>query len=279
MAGDPAVMPKGVERPTVEEFYHQYWGKVGGVGRLRRTFSLFASMRGMLAIQVKNLYPGVGGAELAWRTAKRMYTSNAATQKLLDRVEPTNMFTDDFPETIERLLPILIELKLRFHFTGGIAASYYGDPRFTQDLDLVIDLANDRPETKALLNRLSSGYFIDLPIARDAIERKGLFQAIDELSMIRIDFHVGEKISGELVRGTLREVAPGLMAPLVSKEDAILSKLLWIQMGSQKSRQDVLEMLKRDEDLDRVSLQKHVTALGLQDLLAEIEEEGQRLLH
>jgi hypothetical protein len=92
--------------------------------------------------------------------------------------------------------------------------------------------------------------------------------------MIRIDFHVGEKISGDLVRGTLREVAPGLMAPLVSKEDAILSKLLWIQMGSQKSRQDVLEMLKRDEDLDRVSLQKNVTALGLQDLLVEIEEEG-----
>jgi hypothetical protein len=69
------------------------------------------------------------------------------------------------------------------------------------------------------------------------------------------------------------------MAPLVSKEDAILSKLLWIQMGSQKSRQDVLEMLKRDEDLDRVSLQNHVTALGLQDLLAEIEEEGHKLLH
>ena len=28
--------------PTVEEVYHQAWGKVGGVGRLRRTFSLFA---------------------------------------------------------------------------------------------------------------------------------------------------------------------------------------------------------------------------------------------
>ena len=25
--------------PTVEEAYHQAWGKVGGVGRLRRTFS------------------------------------------------------------------------------------------------------------------------------------------------------------------------------------------------------------------------------------------------
>jgi hypothetical protein len=197
MAGGPSVMPKGVERPTVEEFYHQYWGKVGGVGRLRRTFSLFVSIRKMLELQVKNQNPGLTEAELTWRTAKRMYGSNAATQRLLDRVRSTNMTADDLPETIERLLPILIELGLRFHFTGGIAAAYYGDPRFTQDIDLVIDLFNDRPETYRLLNRLSSGYFIDLPTAKDAIERGSLFQAVDELSMVKIDFHVGEKISDE----------------------------------------------------------------------------------
>ena len=51
----------------------------------------------------------------------------------------------------------------------------------------------------------------------DAIERHGLFQAIDEQSMIKIDFHVGEKIPGELQRGTRREIAPGLFAPLVAR--------------------------------------------------------------
>jgi Nucleotidyl transferase AbiEii toxin, Type IV TA system len=256
--------------PTVEEVYHEAWGKVGGVGRLRRTFSLFVSIRQMLELQVKNKNPGLTGAELALRTAKRMYSSNAATQRLLDRMEQTNMTTDDFPETIGRLLPILIELGLKFHFTGGIAASYYGDPRFTQDLDLVIDLSNDRPETKMLLNRLSSGYFIHEQAVLDAIERNGLFQAIDEASMVKIDFHVGEKIPGELKRSTIREVSPGLMAPLVSKEDAILSKLLWIQQGSGKSRHDVIEMLKRDEDLDRAVLEQRAASLGLQHLLAEI---------
>jgi hypothetical protein len=48
MAIDPSLMPRGIERPTVEDIYHQYWGKVGGVGRLRRTFSLVAGMRQML---------------------------------------------------------------------------------------------------------------------------------------------------------------------------------------------------------------------------------------
>jgi Nucleotidyl transferase AbiEii toxin, Type IV TA system len=259
--------------PTVEEVYHQAWGKVGGVGRLRRTFSLFVFMRQMLELQVKNKNPGISGAELTWRTAKRMYFSSATTRQLLDRVGITSMATDDFPETIERILPILNELGVRFHLTGAIAASYYGDPRFTQDLDLVIDLVNDRPETSLLLNRLSSGYFIDLPAAIDVIEHRSLFQAIDERSMVKIDFHVGEKISGELDRATRREVVPGIMAPLVSKEDAILSKLLWIQQGRGKSRHDVIEMLKRDEDLDRGCLRDRAATLGLSELLAEFENE------
>ena len=210
---------------------------------------------------------------LAVRTARRMYSPDSATQRLLDRTEESPMIPDDFPETIERLLPILVELGLKFHFTGGVAASYYGDPRFTQDLDLVIDLALHRPETDALLNRLSSGYLIDLPTARDAIARKSLFQAIDERSMIKIDFHVGEKIPGELERGTLREVVPGLLAPMVSQEDAILSKLIWIRIGSEKGRHDVIEMLKRDESLDRIGLHQRAIELGLEDLLTELEKQ------
>jgi hypothetical protein len=91
--------------------------------------------------------------------------------------------------------------------------------------------------------------------------------------MVKVDFHVGEKIPGELNRTSLREISPGLTAPLVSKEDAILSKLLWIQQGSGKSRHDVIEMLKRDEDLDRACLRERAATIGLGELLAEFEKE------
>jgi hypothetical protein len=107
-----------------------------------------------------------------------------------------------------------------------------------------------------------------------AIARNGLFQAIDETSMIKIDFHVGGKIPGELERTTRRSILPGLVAPLVCKEDAILSKLFWIQQGSHKSRHDVTMMLCRDEDMDRASLKERAVRLGLGVLLAEIETEN-----
>jgi hypothetical protein len=183
------------------------------------------------------------------------------------------MLTDDFPETLERLVKILGELGVRTHVTDGIAASFYGDPRYTQDLDFVVDLTLGRPETRMLLDRLSNGYLINKDVATDAIARRSLFQAIDQQSMIKIDFHVGGRIPGELDRSTRREIAPGLFAPLVSKEDAIVSKLLWIQQGSEKGRRDVREMLRREEYLDRNLLKQLAASLDVLDLLDELDAE------
>ena len=260
--------------PTVEEAYHQAWGKVGGMGRLRRSFSLHAEIRRMIEHQIRSKQPGLSERDIAVEVSRRMYMSDAAAQRLLDGAGEEIMWPiQDLQDSMERISAILGDLGLKYHFTGGVASSYYGDPRLTQDLDLVIELAVDRPETTALLKRLSAGYLVDEPVALDAIKRKGLFQAIDQQSMIKIDFHVGEKIPGELERCTTREILPGLTVPLVSKEDAILSKLLWIQRGSGKSRHDVKMMLSREEDLDRECLWERAITLGLHDLLAEIERE------
>jgi hypothetical protein len=121
--------------------------------------------------------------------------------------------------------------------------------------------------------RLSQNYLITKEVAMHAVEQKRLFQVIDNLSMIRIDFHVGEKIPGELSRSTQQEMVPGVIGPLVSKEDAILSKLFWIQQGSHRSRRDVTEMLRRHEDIDHESLKQRAAKMGLLDLLAEMDSE------
>ena len=48
--------------PTVEEVYREAWGKVGGVGRLRRTFSLFAEFWEMLEFQIIRRIPNLADA-------------------------------------------------------------------------------------------------------------------------------------------------------------------------------------------------------------------------
>jgi hypothetical protein len=227
----------------------------------------------MLQFQIEKQHAGLADRELKRQTAKRMYLSDTSAQRLLERPWRTDVVEHDLQDTLKRVSDILSQLGLRYHMTGGLASSYYADPRFTQDIDLVIELSEDRPEAKLLLARLSSGYFVNEQVAMEAIRQNGLFQAIDETSLIKIDFHVGEKIPGELARSACCEIFPGLTAPIVSKEDAILSKLLWIKLGSHKASHDVRMMLKRSEDLNAALLRERAASLGLDGLLAGIEAE------
>jgi hypothetical protein len=173
---------------------------------------------------------------------------------------------------MERIADLLDQLEIPYHFTGGLAVVYYGEPRFTQDVDVVLRLSADRPEAMLLLARLSQTHFIDVPTALQAIRGNGLFQAMERATMVKIDFHVGEKIPGELDRSTVRDYAPGLQVRLPSKEDAILSKLIWMRLGSHKAKFDATTMWKRDEEFDRQQLSKQALKLGLTKELSEIEE-------
>lgn len=48
---------------------------------------------------------------------------------------------DVFRSTLVRLLEVLQRLDVRCHLTGGITSVAYGEPRMTQDIDLVVDNA------------------------------------------------------------------------------------------------------------------------------------------
>ncbi len=82
------------------------------------------------------------------------------------------MQDEHFWTCVRRIGSLLEGLGISYHFTGGIASSFYGEPRFTQDIDIVVRLAIDAPETVALLERLSKGYFINRQVIQDAILAK-----------------------------------------------------------------------------------------------------------
>ena len=135
----------------------------------------------------------------------------------------------------------LDQLGIEYHVTGGLASSYYGEPRFTQDIDFVLRVELD--QLAALVAALDPEYLVDLDRARRAVRGRAMFQALHRELVIKIDFHVGESLPGELRRSRRIALFPGVEVPMVSKEDALLSKLLWIKQGSSKSRDDVIGML------------------------------------
>lgn len=178
----------------------------------------------------------------------------------------------DLNQTISRIVSVLLTEELPFHLTGGLASSFYGEPRFTQDIDIVIRIGAGQA-LHNLLAKLSANFLVDSETAEDAVLGGGIFQALDEETMIKIDFHVGEAIQGELERSRQEEILPGIIVPLVSKEDAILSKLLWMRKGSHKSRRDVKMMLARTGVVDFQYLDSQAKQLGVLELLMELQSE------
>ncbi len=179
---------------------------------------------------------------------------------------------EDLKATITRVCAILSEQKIKYHITGGLASSLYGEPRFTQDIDIVIKISIGSALV-TLITRLSESFYVEPDSVEDAVRRGSIFQALDEKTLIKVDFHVGESIPGELERSKVEELLPGVTVPIVSKEDSILSKLLWIKKGSHKSRQDVKLMLKSRGVLDLAYIDHQAAHLGVSELLMQLRNE------
>lgn len=174
--------------------------------------------------------------------------------------------------TVNDVVTILSAQAASFHLTGGLASSFYGEPRFTQDIDIVIRISLGI-SLEELIAELSRKFIVDRIAIEDAVRNKGIFQALHEETMIKVDFHVGEAIEGELSRSKREEILSGVVVPLVAKEDAILSKLIWITKGSHKSRQDVKMMLKRPGEIDQNYLNRQAARLGVESILNELRAE------
>jgi hypothetical protein len=181
------------------------------------------------------------------------------------------MKTGELRRVLETVVTVLEGLGIEYHVTGGLASSFYGEPRLTQDVDFVVRLT---PSTVARLSaELSRDFFLDPERAALAAASEGMFQALHRELLIKADLHVGEDVPGELVRSRKVEIFEGVTVRLVSKEDAILSKLLWAKQGSSKSRGDVLGMLLDPQPVDEDLLRRLAEELGCAALLDEIRFE------
>ena len=181
----------------------------------------------------------------------------------------------DLRRTVEILAAALSSLGIRFHVTGGLASSYYGEPRMTRDVDVVVRLGPS--EGRRLVEALAGEFLIGEAAVREAITNRGFFQALHSVTLVKADFHVGERVDGELDRSVLREVFEGVTVPMVSKEDAILSKLIWIREGSARSRNDVVGMLLDETEFDIGSVRSRAKSLACESILAELEREAESL--
>jgi hypothetical protein len=171
-----------------------------------------------------------------------------------------------FLEVLQRITGALDRVGIAYMLTGSFASVYYGSPRSTQDIDLVIT-ANPA-QLQAFIDGLPSAeYYADLDAAREAHTRESMFNIIDVKTGWKIDMIMRKARPFSQVEFGRRQMLSiqGISLFVASAEDVLLAKLEWSKLAqSQRQIEDAAGILKiRTDSLDRSYLDKWVRELGL----------------
>ena len=165
---------------------------------------------------------------------------------------------------------IFDRLKIPYLITGGMAVLIWGRPRFTADIDVIVEIGPSDIEglVKALRNLGQAGY-IDEDIANDVVKKGGEFNFIDGATGVKVDFWISSNDafdSSRFERRTIKEIS-GQKIYFTSPEDLILSKLKWHkESGSDRHLEDAESVLKiSGTDLDMTYLEKWTKELGVEN--------------
>lgn len=177
-------------------------------------------------------------------------------------------------ELLRHLLDALERLGIPYMVVGSLASAAYGEPRMTQDIDVVVDL--QEPQLASLCHAFQSGeFYLSQPAALDAIRRKGQFNIIHAPSGNKIDLMIvppGPWGQAEISRRQRVRILPDLEGYCARVEDVILGKMQYYREGgSEKHLRDIVGMLKvSPEAVDRQYLQRWAQHMGLAEILLAV---------
>jgi hypothetical protein len=181
-------------------------------------------------------------------------------------------------ELLRRVVDTLERLKLPYLVTGSIATILYGEPRFTNDIDVVVQLPLDRAE--ALVAAFPAGeFYVDLEHVRRAIARRGQFNILHPTSGLKVDVMIPAMDDFDRSRfARARRVRPadGLEADFAAPEDVVVKKLqYYADGGSEKHLRDIVGVLRvSSTKVDRDYIAAWAERLGVAevwDLILESE--------
>lgn len=168
------------------------------------------------------------------------------------------------------MVSALERLGLPYFVTGSTVTIFYGEPRFTNDIDVVVDLpasavadfCRQFPEDEL---------YVSADAARDAVRRHSMFNIIQPSSGLTVDVIVPEPSEfnrGRFGRARRVRAGEGWDAWFSSPEDAILKKMEFHREGgSDKHLRDIASVLRTSgPEIDTAYIERWAGTLGLTDI-------------
>jgi len=179
-------------------------------------------------------------------------------------------------EFLSRLIERFDALGIPFMLSGSVASSYHGKPRATQDIDIVVEA--DVNKALELIRSLGAGYYASESAAQEACSLTRSFNIIDMRTGLKADIIVRKKRPFSIEEFNRRRKVRifDIDLPVVTPEDAILSKLEWSKdSGSERQFNDALGIVQMQGDtLDHDYLRRWAAEIGVGDLLEKLLTKG-----
>jgi hypothetical protein len=157
----------------------------------------------------------------------------------------------EFPMEQSELLGYLVrcleKLDIPYFITGAVASIAYGEPRLTNDIDIVAEI-NDGHITKLKECFPEDEYYLDSDAILKAINRRHQFSIIHPASGLKIDVMISKGDAFDESRfARIKRMRPleDIEANFASPEDVIIKKMEYYKEGSsEKHIRDIMGMLK-----------------------------------
>lgn len=171
------------------------------------------------------------------------------------------------PEFVRYVLNVLDDLHLQYAVVGSFASIAFGEPRFTNDIDILVQLDQS---SVSMLNQLfpAPEWYISESAVLDAISRRTQFNVIHSLSGNKVDFIVAgesEWYKKQFERRMEVKLLPDRTGFSAHPEDVILGKLQFYRDGqSEKHLRDIAGILSvSGEQIDYAEIAKWAVKLNV----------------
>lgn len=135
--------------------------------------------------------------------------------------------------------------RVRYALVGGVAMAFYAEPRFTRDIDLLVD-TDDFDQVKGILEK--DGYFESASpwtFSNVAIELHRFLKVVNEEDEMLIDILVaGDEEIRKVIRNAVEAESEEGKVMLANKKD-----LIWLKK-TRDSKQDQADIEKLKDDKD-----------------------------
>lgn len=173
-------------------------------------------------------------------------------------------------DLIANAAAILDRLGIDYLITGSMASIVYGEPRFTNDVDIAIRATPDQAATLAAAFP-EPDFYASVDAARTAAAGHHQFNVIHPASGLKIDFMIPNDDAFNKSRfGRARpiSVTAGSHAMYASPEDVIIRKLQFYKLGgSDKHLRDIRSMLRMNANrIDSAYIEKWAASEGVTEI-------------